>query len=856
MDPHHLKTPAALLQELGTDPALGLTQAEAAARLERSGPNELAAPGLSAWVQAARAFTDGMFLLLAGGASAAFFAGMWGVGLALTAGALLYFIPGLAAALLNRPSIAGLVRLLPTEARVLREGQWRGIEARDLVPGDLVQVEEGHALPADLRFIEAVNLRVQEGAFTGLADPVEKQAEALSGADLPLAERRNVSYMGALVTQGRGLALVTETGMQTRLGMIASAVQAEKPRPSPLQQRIGRLRKALYLLAGASVAWLVAVGALTGLDGRIIALLGISLAAGLVPAALPSVSVLALALAGRHMQKRGARPRGLGAVETLGAVTVIASDKTGTLTENRMTVVAMDVAGHALDLTGALDRRGSITSARRLEVPAESALSLTAIGGALCSDASLIDIDEDSFHTLGDPTEGALVTAAARLGYWKSSLEVSFPRVAELPFDPERKRMTTVHDLIQYDPTILSGLDIGVHRYIAFTKGGVDGLLALASHVWVDGAPLEMDAEMRERIEASAARLAGRGMRVLGVAFRLLDQIPGFLQTDLEQNLTFLGLFGMVDPPRPEVPAALELTRAAGVRTLMLTTDLPLTAVEIARRLGIMDAQATRPALKQVLTGAEVDALPEADLVQAVGGARVFVRLSPLQKLKLVKALQSGGQVAAMTGNDVMDASFLRQADVGVSMGLTGTEPARDAADLAIQDDSFAGFAAALEEGRLALANLDAYLQLLGAGIIARVLVLMGGVLLPGQVSLLPLQMLWLGLLVDGLLGIGLALGRTGSHLMQSPPEPASAGLRPSALWTGTLAGLLGLGVGAWAASAGLTPWQNVVFAFLAAVQVGQVWVRPLRSRNTVALALVSALALILLAAGLLLPGW
>ena len=463
---------------------------------------------------------------------------------------------------------------------------------------------------------------------------------------------------------------------------------------TPLRSLPGWLAAGLFLLLLIVLASLVRGDDLRGVLQSVVA--G---TAALLPVSLPALALLSLWLGVRRMQEQNVRANRLAAVERLGAVTVICADQTGTLTENRMTLAITDMAGHTLDLTETMERGGSFPAARAQQAPERSALSLTAIGAALCNDAVLMEIDEGRFHTVGDPTDGALVTAAAGLGYWKSSLDASFPRHAELPFDGERKRMTTVHDLFEYDPTTLAGLQIGIHRYIAFTKGSVDGLLELSSAVWVDGAAQPMDADGAASIRSAQTRLALKGMRVLGVAFRLLDEIPASLETDLEQDLTFLGLFGMVDPPRPQVPEAIARMKEAGIRTVMLTGDAPLAAVETARLLGILETLTAEPTLKMVMTGAQLEKLSAQELERSIEDVRVFARLSPEQKLKIVQALQANGQVVAVTGDGLGDAPALRAADVGAGMGLSGTQASRDSAGLVLLDDSYVTLANAVQEG-------------------------------------------------------------------------------------------------------------------------------------------------------------
>ena len=818
----YLQTIAVSLEALQTKQELGLSQKEAELRLKQYGFNELVEKGGRAplkifWEQ----ITATMVLILI---TAAVIAGLLGDlknTIAISAIVVLYSLLGFIQEYRAEQAIAALKKLSVPNVRVLREGKIREISARDLVPGDILQLEAGNVLPADVRLLEAVNLRVQEAALTGESEPVEKQTAVLSGEELPLGDRRNMAYMGTIVTQGRGLALVVATGMQTELGKIADLIQQSGTDETPLQKRLDTLGKNLALV-GVLIAVLIAVlGLLRGDELRHMLLTAVSVAVAIVPEGLPAVVTITLAFGAQRMLEKNSLIRKLPAVETLGSVTVICSDKTGTLTENRMTVIVLDVANHSLDLTEEMDRSGSFTSTR-LGAPAQSALSLAAVGAALCNDAQLVDEGDDRFHTVGDPTEGALVTAAAKMGYWKSSLDSSFPRSAELPFDSERKRMTTVHHLRQYDPEMLAGLDVSNHRYIAFTKGSVDGLLDLSSNVWVSGKAEKMDDSFQVRIEAATQTLARKGMRVLGVAFRLLNQIPEIIQTDLEQNLTFVGLFGMIDPPRDEVREAVEVTKTAGIRTVMITGDHSLTATEIACQLGIIDSDNVK-----VLTGAEIESLPLNELKNSVEDVQVFARVSPEHKLKIVQALQERGHIVSMTGDGVNDAPALKRADIGVAMGITGTDVSKEAADMVLLDDNFATIVAAVKEGRTIYDNIRKFVRFSLAGNIGKVLVMLLAPFLGKPVPLLPLQLLWLNLLTDGLLGLGIGVEKAESDTMKRPPYSPkegifSRGAGAHVIWVGLLIGSLALGLGSWYYFTGREQWQTMIFSFLAFAQIFQ----------------------------------
>ncbi len=819
----HTQTVDKSLEALQTGPETGLAQTEAESRLKQYGRNELVEKGGRTplkilWEQ----LTATMVLILIAAAVVAGLLGDLKNTIAISAIVILYAILGFIQEYRAEQAIAALKKLSVPNVRVLRDKTLQEISARELVPGDIIQLETGNVLPADIRLLEAVNLRIQEAALTGESEPVEKQSNALSGDDLPLGDRRNMGYMGTIITQGRGLALVVATGMQTELGRIADLIQQSGNEETPLQKRLDQLGKNLAIV-GVVIALLIAVlGLLRGDELRHMLLTAVSVAVAIVPEGLPAVVTITLALGAQRMLAKKSLIRKLPAVETLGSVTVICSDKTGTLTENRMTVTVLDVADHELDLTALMERDGSIHATRNLGTPAQSSLSLTAIGGALCNDARLVDEGDDRYHTIGDPTEGAMVAAAAKMGYWKSSLDLSFPRAAEFPFDSDRKRMTTVHHLKEYDEPMLVGIDVSQYRYIAFTKGSVDGLLNLSNQVWVNGKAETLDAGWRSRIEAANERLAKKGMRVLGVAFRLLNQIPEVIQTDLEQKLVLVGLFGMIDPPREEVKDAVAVTKTAGIRTVMITGDHPLTAQEIARQLGIADQG-------RVLTGIELEKLSFDELKSVVDEVRVFARVSPEHKLKIVQALQENGHIVSMTGDGVNDAPALRRADIGVAMGITGTDVSKEAADMVLLDDNFATIVSAVKEGRTIYDNIRKFVRFSVAGNIGKVLVMLLAPFLGKPIPLLPLQLLWLNLLTDGLLGLGMGVEAPEKDTMKRPPYSPkegvfSRGAGLQVLWVGALIGALALGLGAWYYFTGREEWQTMVFTFLAFVQVFQAW--------------------------------
>jgi Ca2+-transporting ATPase len=620
------------------------------------------------------------------------------------------------------------------------------------------------------------------------------------------------------VAFGRGNGLVTSTGMRTELGKIAELLQQTPNQATPLQRRLDKLGKILAGIGIAIAGLIFAIGITRGDDLRHMLLTAVSVAVAIVPEGLPAVVTITLALGAQRMVRRRALIRKLPAVETLGSVTVICSDKTGTLTENKMTVVVMDTAGHELDLTESLKKDG-VRTMKNEGHPAKSPLSLLAIGGALCNDARLVEENADLYHTLGDPTEGALIAAAAQMGYWKSALEEALPRTAELPFDSNRKRMTTLH-YIQGGLQSLIPVGSAKEPYVAFTKGSVDGLLAITTHVFNDGRTEPMDQHWRQRIAAANERLARKGMRVLGVGYRLVESVPIKIEDSFETNLTFVGMFGMIDPPRAEVKPAIELTKSAGIRTVMITGDHPVTAIEIARQLGISDNG-------RAVTGAELDKMSADELKSVVEDVRVFARVSPEHKLRVVNALQDRGHVVAMTGDGVNDAPALRRANIGVAMGITGTDVSKEASDVVLLDDNFATIVAAVQEGRTIYDNLRKFVSFCVAGNIGKILVMILAPFLGKPIPLLPLQLLWLNLLTDGLLGLGLGVEGAEKNTMRRPPYSPQEGIfsRGAAFqtaWIGLLIGLLCLGVGAWYFFAGDQSWQTVIFASLTFAQIGQ----------------------------------
>jgi len=829
----HTLTTEDVVTATESDMSHGLSDTEAVARKTQYGPNELQEKGGTSplrllWDQ----FTNTMVLILIAAAVISGFLGKVTETAAIAAIVVLFALLGFLQEYQAERAMAALKRMAVPLVRVRRGGVLRELTARELVPGDIVLLEAGNAVPADLRLLESINLRIQEAALTGESEAVEKHTDPIPETEVSLGDRRNMAYMGTVATYGRGSAVVVATGMDTELGRIATLLQSVKTGMTPLQRRLDQVGKQLAV-GGVTVAALVmTIGVLRGESLQEMFLTAVAIAVAVVPEGLPAVVTVTLALGAQRMLRRRALIRKLPAVETLGSVTTICSDKTGTLTENRMTVTIVSVAGHYLELQGtahhpAAALRVPDSSPDFLEnQPPEIGLALAA--GALCNDASLrSDPQTGRYMALGDPTEGALLVAASQVGLHRNKLEAFAPRVAELPFDADRKRMTTVHRLpedLARLPGALRALADPPAPFVAFTKGAVDGLLPLCHTIWLKGRTVPLDGHWWKRIDTANTEMAQNGMRVLGLALRWQsDAAP------IEEGLIFIGLTGMIDPPRPEVKSAVAVCRTAGIRPIMITGDHPLTARFIAHDLGITDNM-------HVKTGQDLSRMPPEELAAVVREVSVYARVTPEHKLRIVEALQAQGQVVAMTGDGVNDSPALRKADIGIAMGIAGTDVAKEASEMVLLDDNFATIVSAVEEGRVIYDNIRRFVKFSIAGNIGKVLVMLLAPLTGINVALLPLQLLWLNLLTDGLLGLGLGVEIPEPNTMKRPPRRPQEPLFDSLLaqhviWVGLVIGLTALGVGALyhdVRDPG-NRWQTMIFTTLAFMQMGQA----LASRST-----------------------
>lgn len=816
-----------VVEKLQTSATDGLGTGEAEQRLQQYGPNELIERDLKSpfrilWEQLSAV----MVLILIIAAVVSIFLGEWDDAAVILAIVVLNAVLGFTQEYRAEKAIAALKRMAVPTVKVRRDQEVKEINATSLVPGDVMLLQAGNKISADGRLIECINLQVEEAALTGESQPVEKTVDTLHSYDLPVGDRRNMVHMGTVVTYGRGFAAVTETGMNTQLGNIAEMLQTVEREPTPLQRRLDRLAKTLAWAILAIIVIVFVLGLLRGEEVELMLLTAISMAVAAIPEGLPAVVTITLALGSRRMLRRHALIRKLPAVETLGSVTTICSDKTGTLTENRMAVTVLDIAGERIDVETLLDEDAAIFDLdleSGLGAP-ERSLALLLRAAALCNDALLQPIPDGKgdMRAIGDPTEGALVVAAAQLGVIKSDQEELLPRVAEVPFTSERKRMTTLHRITgAADPEATYWRHC---PYVAFSKGAVDSLLEISRSVWTGEETVPLGEEMLERINESNARLADSGQRVLGIAFKPVDGLPS--QGDesaMELDLTFIGLIGMLDPPRPEVEEAVATSRSAGIRPIMITGDHPLTAKHIANRLGISTNGHS-------LTGNDLQTMEDDELARRVGDVAVFARVSPEHKLNIVTTLQSKGEIVAMTGDGVNDAPALKKADIGIAMGITGTDVSKEASDMVLLDDNFATIVAAVEEGRVIYDNIRKFIKYILSSNTGEILVMLIAPFLGMPLPLLPLQILWINLVTDGLPGLALAVepAETGT-MHRSPYKPGesvfSRGIGRQIIYIGILMGLVSLGVGYFMyVDQGRNhggSWQTMIFTTLTLAQMG-----------------------------------
>ncbi|MFZ4657985.1 MAG: cation-translocating P-type ATPase [Caldilineaceae bacterium] len=787
----------AVIAALNSDLGRGLTTAEAQQRLAQSGPNQLEAEAATpVWRKFLAQFQDVLVILLL--IAAAISVGVWFYeraeplpyeGLVIFAIVLLNGLLGYVQEARAEKSVAALQAMTAAEATLLRDGQPQRTAAANLVPGDIILIEEGDTIPADGRLISTVSLQTAEASLTGESLPVAKDTEPIAET-VEVGNRSNMVFSGTAAAYGRGRAVITATGMQTEMGKIAGLLRQTQSEATPLQQELNRTGKRLgvivLVIAVVMVATILLLENVREISDIIdVLILGVALAVAAVPEGLTAIVTAVLAIGMSRMAKRRALIRKLPAVETLGSATVIASDKTGTLTKNEMTVRAIVTASGRVAVTGvgyapegALLQEGQPLADGALRNEVTYTLS-----AADRANNAVLQERGGRWIIQGDPTEGALIVAARKAGLTDDQLTARFARIGEVPFSSERKLMSTVHTDAEQP-----------ERLLVFIKGAPDILLNRCQQEWLGDAARPLNEERRQAIRTLNEGLAGEALRTLGVAFRSLPR-DGLQQTngasdELEHELVFLGLVGMSDPPRPEVQEAVKVAQRAGIRSIMITGDHPKTAAAIARELGIATTDTA-------ISGAELEGMSDEVLRKTVQEASVYARVNPEHKLRIVNALRANGAVVAMTGDGVNDAPALKTADIGIAMGITGTDVSKEAADMVLADDNFATIVAAVEEGRTIFANIQKFLRYLLSSNVGEVLTMFLGVLLakflglgavPGEVVVFPLlatQILWINLVTDGAPALALGLDPADENVMQQQPRPRGSGVITKPMWFG-----------------------------------------------------------------------
>ncbi len=770
------------IRQLNTHLHQGLTQAEVEERRAVFGFNELQeSPRPTFWHRLWSQLNDFLVLILIVASVISLLLGDYTEAAAIMSIVILNTVLGVVQEARAEEALVALKKMTAPEAEVIRNGRQQTIPTRELVPGDMILLETGNYVPADVRLVEAFNLKVDEASLTGESVPVQKRADALLDRQLPLGDRENTAYMGTLVTYGRGRAIVTSTGMNTQFGLIAQMVQSFESEPTPLQRKLEQLGKTLGIAALAICGLVFVIGVLrvlinptpgvtlfeAALEMFIVA---VSLAIAAVPEGLPAVVTICLALGMRRMVQRHALLRQLAAVEALGSATVICSDKTGTLTQNAMTVVQMWVDGLLVDVSGrGYTPEGHFTvDATVIDAQKHTGLQLLLQILALCNDAYLdlsgAESDVASYRLMGDPTEGALVVAAAKGGYWRFDMEKEMPRLAEIPFDSERKRMTTIHRR-----SLAANSEFPNETpYVALIKGAPDIVLDMCTHFYCEGRVVPLTEADRHSILQANTALSSQALRVLGGAMKGLTEISEAEEVPpamVEHGLTFVGLAGMIDPPRQQAKLAINQARQAGIRTVMITGDYPKTAEAVARQIGLLRPNG------RLLTGWDLDALDDETFAGIVEEVDVFARLSPQHKVRIVKALQSRRHIVSMTGDGVNDAPALKKADIGVAMGITGTDVSKEAAEMVLTDDNFASIVSAIEEGRVIYSNIRKFVFYLLSCNVGEIFIIFLATLLGWPLPLTAIHLLVLNLVTDGAPALALGLEKGDPDIMDVPPR-------------------------------------------------------------------------------------
>ncbi len=785
-----------VLEKLHTPIQSGLTSDEAQRRLEQYGPNQLAEAPRTTFLQMVIGQLNNFVVILLI-VAAAISAGIAVIQqesfvepAAILAIVVLNAVLGVIQESRAEQALAALKKLAAPEAQVLRDGHRVNIPAAQLVPGDVIFLEAGNFVPADMRLIEAVNLRVEEAALTGESVPVQKNAMLVLDSEASLGDRKNTAFMGTVVAYGRGKGVVVSTGMHTQLGMIATMLQAVEDEETPLQRRLDQLGKTLGWASLGICALVFLAGIIQGGNILEMFMVAVSLAIAAVPEGLPAIVTISLALGMREMIRRHALIRRLSSVETLGSATVICSDKTGTLTQNAMMVTRLWADEQFVEVTGAgyKPEGDFLAEGKKISISDYPAITTTLWVGTLNNDAQLerysnngdSSESESTYRIVGDPTEGSILVAAAKAGALREQLNLAYPRENEIPFDSTRKRMVTIHEINAPAKNDISPFVDNAQKtaHVIALKGAPDVVLNLCNRYQrMDDTYQPLDDETRQRILAANDAMTKDALRVLGVAYRVVSVLPEEVNNEeMEKDLIFVGLIGMIDPARPEVKPALETAIGAGIRTIMITGDYPNTARAIAESIGLL-----RPG-HQVLTGSQLNDMTDAQLREEVKRTDVFARVSPEHKMRIVDALRENGEVVAMTGDGVNDAPAIKRSDIGVAMGITGTDVAKGTADMVLTDDNYASIVSAVEQGRIIYSNIRKFVYYLISCNLAEILIIFlptafGRWLFPAHTSgalspLTPIQLLWLNLITDGAPALALGTEKGDPDIMEQAPRP------------------------------------------------------------------------------------
>lgn len=799
-----------VLNELGTDLSHGLSSKEAAKRLEEYGRNELEEQVKKSFVSKLIAqFADFLIIILLIAAGISAFVGEREDAFVILSIVVVNAILGIYQEGKAEKSVEALQKLSAPNAKVIREGNQITLPAAEIVPGDVVVLEAGDIIPADIRLLESSNMKVEEASLTGESVPVEKDAKAKIAGSVGIGDRHNMGFSSTIVTYGRGRGVVTGTGHNTEIGNIATKIQSYDDEETPLQIKLNQLGKVLGTLTILICIIVFLVGLFQGRQVLKMLLTSISLAVAAIPEGLPAIVTIVLSIGMNRMAGKNAIVKKLLAVETLGATSVICSDKTGTLTQNEMTVVKAFVDDKILDIEGGgYDPVGDVKlDGKKININSLPGLRNLVSVGTLANDARLNN-STGNYKITGDPTEGAIITFAGKLGQTAEQLNMIYPRIEELPFDSSRKMMTTFHS------NYVNG------KIVSFTKGAPDIVISKCTKIALNGKTMDFTRELKDKVLSVNTKFARSALRVLSMAYKVWNEVPEHTTFDTaETGMIFVGLVGMIDPARPEVKESIKLCKAAGIETVMITGDYKETAYAIAKDLGMVESES------QAMMGEELDNCSDEELREIVKNTKVYARVSPEHKVKIVTALKENGHITSMTGDGVNDALALKKADIGVAMGIAGTDVAKNTAEVILTDDNFATIVNAVEEGRIIFSNIKKFVFFLLSCNIGEILLVFVSIIIGWEVPLVPIQLLWLNLVTDSFPAMALGVENAEPGIMNQPPRDTKEQILDKSMMGGIIFQAVAIAFASllsycWAArmygiGRGLIHVRSVVFATL-----------------------------------------